>query len=148
MAVLAYFALTLVACVALGEADCSVAELPVPANSPLRIGRGPYSYDETADNGPSNWGNIDCPNFKTCSSGRLQSPFDLQLKKVFIPFDCRLSLQIDESRGSQMRWMPVPQDFMMDCIDPNGCGKISYLGVEYNFLQLHMHAASECKCLW
>lgn len=42
-----------------------------------------FSYDETSETGPSNWGKIH-PEWHSCNSGEMQSPIDLHNKRVQI----------------------------------------------------------------
>lgn len=45
-----------------------------------------FSYDEKSENGPANWGKIH-PEWRTCNTGKLQSPIDLLNKRVKVVSD-------------------------------------------------------------
>jgi len=139
-----YFVLAALAHVVLSQTDCSVRELIVGPTSPIRVAVGPYTYDDDGPTGPSNWASIDCPGYATCGTGRRQSPFNIDTSTAALA-RCRVSLDIRESTGAAMRYMPVPGDFMLDCLDDGSCGEMTYRGVTYSFLQMHLHADSEYR---
>lgn len=45
-----------------------------------------FSYGEKSENGPANWGKIH-PEWRTCNTGKLQSPIDLLNKRVEVVSD-------------------------------------------------------------
>lgn len=124
--------------------DCSVGEKAVPAGSLLRIGVGPFTYDENTPVGPSNWGNIDCPNFSQCSSGHAQSPLNLLTEKVHLKDpSTHLSLSIHPKSHAKMKYHAIPNDFEVECAEKNGCGEMNFHGTRYNLAKMHFHSPSE-----
>ncbi|KAK4441191.1 Alpha carbonic anhydrase 7 [Sesamum alatum] len=97
-----------------------------------------FSYKEDSDVGPAHWGEIR-PEWKECSSGKMQSPIDLlnervevvshlgKLKRSYKPSGATL---INRGHDIMLRW-------------PGGAGHIQINGTLYQLRQLHWHSPSE-----
>ena len=91
-----------------------------------------WSYDGEA--GPQAWGSLD-PAFGQCALGRAQSPIDLSVATRGERGDLALSYHLNSltftDRGAAVGITAEPG------------GVMSYLGKQYDFVELHFHAPAE-----
>jgi len=88
--------------------------------------------------GPAFWGSLD-KDWRTCDTGRKQTPIDLiPTKSVQRRNLASVSAQFTGS------FLPVgvQNGFKYDCVS-DLCGRASWAGVNYKFVQFHMHVSSE-----
>lgn len=101
-----------------------------------------YSYDPSANDGPSNWNTL--AGSETCGSGSFQSPINLPCQS---PILLNLLLTPDTPavttavatfnvKFSNFNWA-------LNCASAGTCGSTKYKGVTYNVINLHFHADSE-----
>lgn len=106
---------------------------------PVKSGRGVYSYDDTTLEGPAQWGSLH-NEFKTCESGVLQSPINIQ-------HDMRLSGMRCGAKtyfvASLMQFTPMPNNWAFTCKVPGTCGWTSFLNKQYAVQNIHFHKPSE-----
>ena len=128
---------------AYADPSCNVYPNPKSANSMIRSGIGPFTYNDHAENGPSHWGRINCPGYYTCKIGKMQSPINIKQLRTWTP-PCRLNLQLYTKGDAELEYRFAPNDFTFRCKERyRVCGSIFYRGDRYNLLQLHMHSPSE-----
>ncbi|GAB0493941.1 hypothetical protein MMPV_005229 [Pyropia vietnamensis] len=89
--------------------------------------------------GPAFWGDLD-PDWRMCSAGRKQTPINLVPKGR--KSNLRLRNVATQKSGS---FLPkgVQNGYKYDCVSTGGCGTASWAGVDYKFVQFHMHVAAE-----
>ncbi|KAG7621234.1 Alpha carbonic anhydrase domain superfamily [Arabidopsis suecica] len=102
------------------------------------IGNKPlFTYKQKTEKGPAEWGKLD-PQWKVCSTGKIQSPIDLTDERVSLIHDQALSKHykpasaVIQSRG---------HDVMVSWKGDGG--KITIHQTDYKLVQCHWHSPSE-----
>ncbi|KAG9140083.1 hypothetical protein Leryth_021113, partial [Lithospermum erythrorhizon] len=98
-----------------------------------------FTYEETDNiNGPKKWGTLN-PEWKTCETGKLQSPIDMVSERV----------QVKESLGSlKIMYKTAPANITNRGHDisvhwEGDAGGIRINGTDYKLAQIHWHSPSE-----
>lgn len=97
-----------------------------------------FSYDEKSENGPANWGKIN-PEWRTCNTGKLQSPIDLLNKRVEVVSD--LGILRKYYKPSNATLLNRGHDMMLRW--EGGAGYLKINGTLYQLIQCHWHTPSE-----
>ncbi|KAF3616292.1 Alpha carbonic anhydrase 7 [Capsicum annuum] len=97
-----------------------------------------FSYGEKSENGPANWGKIH-PEWRTCNTGKLQSPIDLLNKRVEVVSD--LGILKKYYKPSNATLLNRGHDMMLRWEGSAGYLKIN--GTQYQLKQVHWHTPSE-----
>ncbi|XP_060174236.1 bifunctional monodehydroascorbate reductase and carbonic anhydrase nectarin-3-like [Lycium barbarum] len=97
-----------------------------------------FSYDENAENGPANWGDIHPNEWGTCKNGTMQSPIDLLNKNVEVVSN--LGILQRYYKPSKATLLNRGHDLMLRW-DDGGYLKIN--GIQYQLKQVHWHTPSE-----
>ncbi|KAG0492807.1 hypothetical protein HPP92_005922 [Vanilla planifolia] len=97
-----------------------------------------FSYDPDSSNGPEKWGEIR-PEWAKCGTGQLQSPIDLNNKRVEVVYG------LDELRRAYRPAEAVLKNRGHDIMLrwEGNAGGLWINGSEYNLRQLHWHSPSE-----
>ncbi|XP_015952438.1 alpha carbonic anhydrase 7-like [Arachis duranensis] len=96
-----------------------------------------YNYDENSDRGPSHWGNIK-PEWRTCKTGRMQSPIDLNKKRLQLAKLGPLNLNYNPSNATLKKNI---YEIELLFLDPTSSLTIN--GTRYILQNLHWHIPSE-----
>ncbi|CAH9131734.1 unnamed protein product [Cuscuta epithymum] len=97
-----------------------------------------FSYMKKSENGPEKWGNLN-PKYTECSTGKFQSPIDLDDSTV----------QITSTLGQLIRkYKPAPASIInrghaLQIKWEDDAGKIVINGTDYKLQQAHWHTPSE-----
>ncbi|PHT46846.1 Bifunctional monodehydroascorbate reductase and carbonic anhydrase nectarin-3 [Capsicum baccatum] len=97
-----------------------------------------FSYGEKSENGPANWGKIH-PEWRTCNTGKLQSPIDLLNKRVEVV--SHLGILKKYYKPSNATLLNRGHDMMLRWEGSAGYLKIN--GTQYQLKQVHWHTPSE-----
>lgn len=89
--------------------------------------------------GPAFWGSLD-PDWKKCSTGRQQTPINLVPKGSR---SARSLGSVAKQRTASFLPTGVQNGFKYDCVSSDGCGSASWAGINYDFVQFHLHVAAE-----
>ncbi|RYR70416.1 hypothetical protein Ahy_A03g016911 [Arachis hypogaea] len=76
--------------------------LSSPARSQEVEDESEFNYDENSDRGPSHWGDIK-PEWRTCKTGKMQSPIDLNDRKVQVAKLGPLNLNYNPSNNAILK---------------------------------------------
>ncbi|XLT48996.1 hypothetical protein HN873_041600 [Arachis hypogaea] len=121
---------------------CSLFAALVLLSSPARSqeveDETEFNYDENSDRGPSNWGNIK-PEWRTCNTGRMQSPIDLKDKRLQVAKLGPLNLNYNPSNYNTLK--NKGHSIQLEILDPTSSLQIN--GSRYILKQLHWHSPSE-----
>ncbi|EPS73716.1 hypothetical protein M569_01041, partial [Genlisea aurea] len=98
----------------------------------------PLLFSYSGNTGPNRWADLS-PNFTLCSSGKAQSPIDIDTGKV-VP-DEKLKALIRDYRAVNVTL--VDYKFTVGIEYPDGTGSIFVYGKEYKLRQMHFHSPSE-----
>ncbi|CAG7898066.1 unnamed protein product [Brassica rapa] len=113
--------------------DCKVEDCDFGATND----ETPFTYERNPEKGPEGWGKIN-PHWKTCNTGKFQSPIDLT--------NARVSIIRDEAWRRQYKPAPAVivnrgHDVMVSW--KGDAGKITIRRTEYKLVQCHWHSPSE-----
>lgn len=109
------------------------------AVSPAAAQRFSTKWAYYGSNGPAFWGSIN-PQWKTCDSGRQQSPIDIKPTAGVE----RLTLSSVATQFTAS-FLPkaVQNGFKYNCVSTEGCGTAVWKGTNYKLVQFHLHVAAE-----
>ncbi|KAL1361559.1 alpha carbonic anhydrase 7 [Arachis hypogaea] len=120
---------------------CSLFAALVLLSSPARSqeveDETEFNYDENSDRGPSQWGNIK-PEWRTCKTGRMQSPIDLN-KKVQLAKLGPLNLNYNPSNYNTLK--NKGHSIELGILQPTSSLQIN--GTSYILDNIHWHTPSE-----
>ncbi|KAK4375960.1 hypothetical protein RND71_006637 [Anisodus tanguticus] len=97
-----------------------------------------FSYDENAENGPANWGNIHPDEWGTCNNGTMQSPIDILNKGVEVVSN--LGTLQKYYKSSEATLTNRGHDVMLRWDDG---GYLRINEIQYQLKQIHWHIAAE-----
>ncbi|KAL1323620.1 hypothetical protein HN51_033903 [Arachis hypogaea] len=121
---------------------CSLFAALVLLSSPARSqeveDETEFNYDENSDRGPSNWGNIK-PEWRTCNTGRMQSPIDLKDKRLQVAKLGPLNLNYNPSNYNTLK--NKGHSIQLDILQRTSSLQIN--GTSYTLDNIHWHIPSE-----
>ncbi|XP_052115348.1 alpha carbonic anhydrase 7 [Arachis duranensis] len=121
---------------------CSLFAALVLLSSPARSqeveDESEFNYDENSDRGPSHWGDIK-PEWRTCKTGKMQSPIDLNDRKVQVAKLGPLNLNYNPSNNATLK--NKGHEIQLDIHEPTSSLQIN--GTSYTLVNLHWHIPSE-----
>ncbi|KAL4326741.1 hypothetical protein HN51_033902 [Arachis hypogaea] len=121
---------------------CSLFAALVLLSSPARSqeveDENEFNYDENSDRGPSHWGDIK-PEWRTCKTGKMQSPIDLNYREVQVAKLGPLNLNYNPSNYDTLK--NKGHEIQLDIHEPTSSLQIN--GTSYTLVNLHWHIPSE-----